>query len=256
MSAVQPIAGAAKPRPPQLATAPYRPSTLEETLSTMHDLYSANRVNAVRGQHFIKTLHGYIADELEARLHPKAKKSGIKIVEEATILGSHKPKDVDVAIIHPQSGPLVLVGVRSQMSSVGRNVLTYYQDIVGEAVSLQDRYPMTVHSYAYLHPYSYIEERKATKTKPARREVVTPNHTRYAKMYRAIAGRDDKLYRTISGVYDEFAYLVVDFEKSPAKLRDDILTSACPDTDLSIATFVDRIVDTYKRRNIWFDLFI
>lgn len=233
-----------------------RPKTLDETLTRMHELYSTDRVSAVRGQHFIKTLHGYIADQLEDRLHPDAVKMGIKVIEEAKILGSHKSKDVDVAVVHPQSGPLILVGVRSQMSSVGKNVLTYYQDIVGEAVSLQERYPMTVHNYAYLHPYSYVEKRKATKTKPAREETVIPDHARYAKMYRAIAGRDDKLYRTTSGIYDEFAYMVVEFEKSPALLRDDIVKAASPDTDLSIETFVDRIVDTYKRRNIWLDLFI
>ncbi|MCP3014864.1 hypothetical protein NGM33_16150 [Nocardiopsis dassonvillei] len=240
---------------PQDATAA-QPSTLSDTLVKMHNLYAADPVSAVRGQHFIKTLHGYIADQLKARLHPEAVKMGIKVIEEAKILGSHKSKDVDVAVVHPQSGPLVLVGVRSQMSSVGKNVLTYYQDIVGEAVSLQERYPMTVHSYAYLHPYSFVEERKATKTKPARTEVIVPDHTRYAKMYRAIAGRDDKLYRTVSGIYDEFAYMVVDFKKSPALLRDDIVKTASPDTDLSIETFVDRVVDTYKRRNIWLDLFI
>lgn len=231
-------------------------ASLDTTLARMHELYTQNPVNAVRGQHFIKTLHGYIADELRARLHPSAARSGVRVVEEASILGSHKAKDVDVAIVHPTSGPLVLVGVRSQMSSVGKNVLTYYQDIVGEAVSLQERYPMTVHTYAYLHPYSYREERKATASRPARTEVVVPDHARYAKMYRAIAGRDDKLYRTVSGIYDQFAYLVVDFDASPALLRDDIVTAASPDTDLSITTFVDRVIETYQRRNIWLDLFV
>ena len=231
-------------------------ATLGETLDLMHGLYSSDRVNAIRGQHFIKALHGYIAEELRLRLHPEAIRAGVLVVEEASILGSHKSKDVDVALVHPSSGPLLLVGVRSQMSSVGRNVLTYYQDIVGEAVSLQDRYPMTVHSYVYLHPYSYEEEQKASKTLPARTTTVVPDHARYAKMYRAITGRDDKLYRNLTGIYDQFAYAVVDFTKSPALLRDDIVRSATPDTDLSIVTFVDRVVDTYKRRNIWFDLFV
>lgn len=104
----------------------------------MHALYLADRVTAVRGQHFIKTLHGYIADQFRLRLHPDAVKAGIEVIEEAEILGSHKAKNVDVAVVHPRSGPLALVGVRSQMSSVGKNVLTYYQDIVGEAVSLQN----------------------------------------------------------------------------------------------------------------------
>lgn len=231
-------------------------ATLADTLAEMHSLYSTDRVNAVRGQHFIKTLHSHIAWQLTRRLHPDAIKAGVKVIEEAPILGSHKSKDVDVAVMHPTSGPLVLVGVRSQMSSVGKNVLTYYQDIVGEAISLQERYPMSVHNYAYLHPLTYQEERKATKTKPARIETVTPDHARYAKMYRAIAGRDDKLYKNSTGIYDQFAYMVVDFDKSPAALRDDLVRAAVPDIDLSITSFADRIVDTYKRRNIWLDLFI
>jgi hypothetical protein len=230
--------------------------TLADTLKEMHTLYTTDPVKAVRGQHFIKTLHGHIAQELAVRLHPSAVSAGVTVKEEAAILGSHKSKDVDVAVMHPTSGPLILVGVRSQMSSVGKNVLTYYQDIVGEAVSLQERYPMTVHTYAYLHPLSYEEKKDATKTMPARTVTVDTNIDRYAKMYRAITGRDDKFYRVLSGIYDQFAYLVVDFTKSPAELRDDLVSAAVPDTDLSISTFVDRIVETYKRRNIWFDLFI
>lgn len=230
--------------------------TLPETLEEMHKLYSTDPVNAVRGQHFIKTLHGHIAFELEKRLHPDAISKGVYVKEEASILGSHKSKDVDVAVMQPTSGPLVLVGVRSQMSSLGRNVLTYYQDIVGEAVSLQERYPMTVHSYVYLHPLTSQEEKKKTKTLPARTVTVNTDYVRYAKMYRAITGRDDKFYRVLSGIYDQFAYLVVDFQQSPIKLRDDLVRKALPDTDLSLETFVDRLVATYKKRNIWFDLFI
>lgn len=241
---------------PSNASSNPRPSTLEETLAQMDQTYRNDPVAAVRGQHFIKLLHGYIADDLRNRLHPEAVKQGVKVIEEATVLGSHKAKDVDVAVVHPASGPLALVGVRSQMKSVGKNVLTYYQDIVGEAISLQERYPMTVHSYAYLHPYSYKEEKKATKTLSARTVTIVPDHARYAKMYRAITGRDDRLFRSVTGLYDEFAYMVVDFEKNPAMLRDDLVQKAVPDTNLSITTLVDRIVKTYKRRNIWFDLFI
>jgi hypothetical protein len=232
------------------------PATLAETLSYMNDLYSTDPVKAVRGQHFIKALHGYIAHELKSRLHPAAIRAGVYVKEEAPILGSHKSKDVDVAVMHPTSGPLVLVGVRSQMSSVGKNVLTYYQDIVGEAVSLQERYPMTIHSYVYLHPFTYEEEKAATKTLPKRISTLTTNVDRYSKMYRAITGRDDKFYRVLSGIYDQFAYMVVDFDHSPAKLRDDLVQAAVPDVDLSIESFVDRLVATYKRRNIWLDLFI
>jgi hypothetical protein len=231
-------------------------NSITPTLKRMKAIYAEDPVSAVRGQHFIKTLHGYIAEDLKSRLHPDAVKLGVEVQEESKVFGSHKTKDVDVAIIHPTSGPLVLVGVRSQMSSVGKNVLTYYQDIVGEAVSLQDRFPMTIHSYAYLHPLSYTDEKKVSGEVLEVGNRVVPDHARYARMYRAITGRDDRLYKTITGVYDEFAYLVVDFEGDDAQLRDDIVKAATPDTDMSITTFVDRIVETYKRRNIWFDLFI
>ena len=115
---------------------------------------------------------------------------------------------------------------------------------------------MTVHSYVYLHPLSYKEKKKKTKTKPARTVDIQVDYVRYSKMYRAITGRDDKFYRVLSGIYDQFAYLVVDFDKNPVELREDLVKAAVPDTDLSLATFVDRLVATYKRRNIWFDLFI
>lgn len=229
--------------------------TLDATLAEMHRQYVTDPVRAVRGQHFIKLLHHHIAVQFDSRLHPDARSAGVYVKEEAAILGSHKSKDVDVAVMHPTSGPLILTGVRSQMSSVGKNVLTYYQDIVGEAVSLQERYPMTVHSYAYLHPLKYPEEQKATKTRGARTLIRETNVDRYAKMYRAITGRDDKFYRVLSGIYDQFAYLVVDFDQSPAQLRDDLVAAAV-DVDLSIKTFVERIISTYKRRNIWFDLFV
>lgn len=235
---------------------PTAQQVLAETLTEMNRLYAKDKVVAIRGQHFIKTLHSNIAKQLEARLHPAAIKAGVYVKEEAAILGSHKSKDVDVGVMHPTSGPLVLVGVRSQMSSIGKNVLTYYQDIVGEAMSLQERYPMTVHSYVYLHPLTYPQDFKATKTRAARTETLSTDYIRYAKMYRAISGRDDVLYKHVSGVYDQFAYMLVDFDSNPIGLRDDLVAAAVPDTDLSIGTFVDRLIETYKRRNIWFDLFI
>ena len=225
---------------------------LADTLRKMDRLYRTDPVKAIRGQHFIKLLHKYLAAELTARLHSVARNAGVLVIEEATVLGSHKSKNVDVAVVHPTAGPLLLVGVRSQMSSVGNNVLTYYQDIVGEAVSLQERYPMTVHSYVYLHPRRFEKENKRTGAT----HVVEPDYPRYAKMYRAIAGRDDVLYKSVSGVYDQFAYMLVDFEATPIELCDDLVNAAVPDTDLSIVTFVDRVISTYKRRIIWFELFI
>jgi hypothetical protein len=101
-------------------------TTLDACMKKMHSVYAADAVKAVRGQGFIQVLHEYLAGQFHARLTPAAVKEGIEVVREATIFGSHKPKDVDLAIMHPRNGPLLWTGVRSQMSSVGKNALTYY----------------------------------------------------------------------------------------------------------------------------------
>ncbi len=217
-----------------------------ETLTKMGHLYRTDPVKAVRGQGFIKCLHDYLIIELDSRLTPFAKRRGIHVKAEATILGSHKPKDVDVCIIDPDNGPLAMIGVRSQMSSVGKNVLTYYEGIVGECISLQDRFPMSTIGYVYLMPL------RAIKTG---RETELIDHARYAKLYRSISGRSGQDYKNVRGVYDQFAYLVVDFDQVPPVVRDDIVSDATPDCDLRISTFVDRIVATFKSRMLFLDIF-
>jgi hypothetical protein len=176
------------------------------------------------------------------------------------LFGSHKPKDADVAVIHPDNGVLLSIGVRSQMGSVGKNVLEYYQGIIGECISLQDRFPMAVYGYAYLHPVLSKKSTKRTIDGEKVKVIVAehPDHPRYARMYSAISGRDGTQYRDIRGVYDHFAYMVVDFDQTPLPgVRDDIVQGSVPleDRDMRISTFVDRMVDTFKKRNIWLDYF-
>ncbi len=219
---------------------------LNDCLRDMGKIYRDDPVAAVRGQHFIAVLHAYLLEQLRGRLTPFATKRGIEVRGEAEILGSHKPKDVDVAVIDPQNGPLMLIGVRSQMSSVGKNVLNYYEGIVGECISLQDRFPMTTTGYVYLHPLQPIK---------VGREKEVIDHRRYARMYAAITGRTGPAYRDVRGVYDQFAYLVVDFDKKPAALRDDLIKGAVPKVDLSVTTFVDRMVATFQERMLFWDVF-
>ncbi len=234
-------------------------------LQAMGVSYRADPVQAVRSQEFIQLLHRYIGTQLEARLTKFAVKRGIKVVykdeksdsdkkgktrvrkiSEAHILSSTKPKNVDVAVIDPENGPLVIVGVRSQMSSVGKNVLTYYESIVGECISLQDRFPMSTHGYVYLHPLTSIK---------AGKESESIDHPRYARFYADVSGRSGPTWKTIRGVFDQFAYMVVDFEQTPPKLCDDIAKGSAETIDMSLATFVDRIVNTFNSRLLFWDVF-
>ena len=217
---------------------------LNRTLTEMHNIYAEDPKKAVRSQGFIKSLHKGLAEDLDALLTPAARKRNITVVEEATIFGSHKPKDVDVSVIDPQNGPLIMVGVRSQMSSVAKNALTYYEGIIGECISIQDRFPMAVIGYVYLMPLQPII---------AGHEQATINHVRYARMYDAITGRTGQTYRDIRGVFDEFAYMVVDFNQTPPALRNDLITGV--EHDLTIGTFVNRMIHTFNQRHIFLDLF-
>ena len=217
---------------------------LDQILTQMRDIYSQDPKHAVRSQAFITSLHQGISDDLDALLTPTSRKRNVTIVKEANIYGSHKPKNVDVSVVDPENGPLIMVGVRSQMSSVAKNALTYYEGIIGECISLQDRFPMSVISYLYLMPLKPIIQGK-------QQEVI--NHARYARMYDAITGRTGQAYRTIRGVFDEFAYMVVDFNQTPPILCNDLVTGV--EHDLTIDTFVHRLVHTFNQRHIFLDVF-
>jgi hypothetical protein len=220
---------------------------VEKTLREMQRVYRADPETAVRGQEFIRILHRVLAEDLRTVLSEEAvKRGGVTVKEEVTVFGSHKAKDVDVAVIEPNNGPLLLIGVRSQMSSVAKNALTYYEGIVGECISLQDRYPLAIHGYVYLHPLHPIKEGK---------EAESIDHGRYARLYESITGREGHLYKDIKGVFDQFAYMVVDFDANPPILRDDLVKASVPNTDLQISTFVDRMIDTFKRRTLFIDIF-
>ena len=218
---------------------------LSECLVEMAHIYRDDPNKAVRGQAFIKLLHEYLGTALDQRLTPWARRRGIEVVYEAKILGSHKPKDVDVALIDPQNGPLMLLGVRSQMSSVGKNALNFYEGIIGECISLQDRFPLATHGYLYLMPVRPIKEDKED-------EVI--DHARWAQLYEAIGGRSGLAYDKLRGIYDEFAYMVIDFEENPPALRDDLISSATQ-LDLSLATFVERLVEKFSQRMLFWNVF-
>lgn len=179
---------------------PIQRHELIDCLQRMKTIYLDDPVASVRSQAFINVLHDYCISELY--------KVGItddafQILKEATIFGSHKPKDVDVAVIENINGPQIIIGIRSQMSSVSKNLLTYYEEIIGDCISLHDRFPMAVLCYIYLLPKHTIKE--------GRTESI--NLERAERLFERIAGRDD--WHAPKDKYEHFAFLKVDFENDP-----------------------------------------
>lgn len=213
---------------------------LDACLTSMNADFKKDPMKAVRSQSFIRFLHAYLHDDLKSRLAKFGTKRGVEVKLEPKVMGSHRPKDMDVAVVDPVNGPMMLIGVRSQMSSIGNNTLGYIDGIIGEAESLQKRFPMAIHGYVYLMPKEVIKPGKQNKK---------VNHARYARLLGTITGRSGVDYNETRGIYDHLAYMVVDFNAAPPTVEDALVAAAVPTVDLKISTFVDRMVETYKERH-------
>lgn len=210
---------------------PINLNTLETTLTEMKAVFQTNPVAAIRGQNFIKLLHNYCIQELRVR---GIEKPGLSLNGEIKVLTSHKFKDMDVALVHPTSGPLLIVCVRSQMSSLSKNFLNYYEMEVGDVSAIHERYPLCVVGLIYLHP---------SKSIVAGKEKETFDFNRAEKMFKLISGREKSSDQ--NGHYEEIAYLKVDFESNPPILDQNFPTNE----NLRLTDFFDKLVDKFDERN-------
>ena len=224
-------------------------------LSEMKRTYLDNPTSSVRGSSFIYHLHRYCVDELYAALgSDKVQRIGLEamkmpsnrpnypnepidpqkyqLMQEVTLFGSHKNKDEDIALVHYANGPQIAIGVRSQMSSVGKNLENYYEGIIGECISLHDRFPMSTLGYVYLLPKNPI--------KPGLKEEIDLD--RAEALFLKITNRDD--WHSPHDRYEHFAFIKVDFSTDPP-----CLLPTCP--ELGIDTFFDKLVSTHNQRNLF-----
>jgi hypothetical protein len=77
---------------------------------------------------------------------------------DANILGRFYVKQVDVVVSAWQRGPDVLVSSKSQFSSYLNNKNNRYEEAIGEATNLRDRYPMAAMGYAYIVRNNVFDE--------------------------------------------------------------------------------------------------
>ena len=224
-------------------------------LTNMKATYLSAPTAAVRGQTFIYQLHKYCVEELYRAIgNDKVQKIDIadmkrptgelhfptvpidptkyQLMQEVTLFGSHKNKDEDIALTQFANGPQIAIGVRSQMSSVGKNLENYYEGIIGECISLHDRFPMATLGYVYLLPKNPI--------KPGRIENIDLD--RAELLFQKITKRND--WHNPNDRYEHFAFIKVDFSTDPPT----IIPSSI---ELSIETFFDKLVATHNGRNLF-----
>lgn len=218
-------------------------------LKEMKDIYDKDPVGAVRGKSFIKILDSYCLYEL-SRLGIKAeenisigsgenghKKTKVMMKQEVTIFGSHRPKDIDICIYSSESGALLAVSTRSQMSSVGKNIINYYEGIIGDVISLHQRSPCLVIGEVYLVPTAPIK----IKDGKVMKEKIDYNNI--ARLFKNITNRATS--DASPDKYEHFAFLVVDFSKPQPELID----LGTRYEDLKIDNFFDKLLETYNERN-------
>jgi hypothetical protein len=99
------------------------------------------------------------------RLTPRALRTAIVRLGEALpgkadahVLGRFYVKQVDVLVSAWQRGPDVLVSTKTQFSSYLKNKNNRYEEAVGEAANLRDRYPMAAMGFAYLVRNNVLDE--------------------------------------------------------------------------------------------------
>ena len=224
-------------------------------LTKMKEIYLADPNGSVRGQTFIDQLHQYCIGELHNSIGmdkvqridlsdmklPTGKPhypavpidpKKYQLMREITLFGSHKNKDEDIVLTHFANGPQIAIGVRSQMSSVGKNIENYYEGIIGECISLHDRFPMAVLGYVYLLPKNPI--------KPGLSEEIDLN--RAEALFQKITERND--WHSPNDRYEHFAFLKVDFSTDPPT----VIPSS---PELSIEPFFDKLVATHNDRNLF-----
>jgi hypothetical protein len=202
---------------------------LIETLTKMKKIYLKDPEKAVRSKKFITEFQNYCALEIKNRIKHKK----IKTTTEVDIYTSFSKKKVDVVSLMENNGPMIMISVKSQMSSAMKNFIHYFEGVIGDVNLLHERFPFLTAGMIWLFPLTPIKKGKQTETQ---------NFKKYEKAFTTATNRknpDDKYSK-----YEHFCMLVVDFEKNPPK----IITAIPKYRDLKINHFFDNLFDTFEKR--------
>lgn len=194
---------------------------------------------AVRTGGVIAPLHRFCVEELlargfpEATLHPKRHKN--KGPKRIRLLGGYMPKEIDVCLTIPDSGPLLAISVKSQMSSIVKNTINRFEEYVGDATNLHTRFPMLVLGFMMLVP---VHPETFAKGKP------TDGLRRIAALLERSNAR--RVVTEPSGSYEVSTLLLVDLGSIPPRLMPQFPEA---NSSLRVESFFDKLAELYRQRN-------
>jgi len=145
------------------------------------------------------------------------------------------PKEIDVCLTIPDSGPLLAISVKSQMSSIIKNTINRFEEYVGDATNLHTRYPMLVLGFMMLIPENEETFVGGTPTEGLHRIA--------ALLERSNARR---VVTEPSGSYEVSTLLLVNFRSTLPQLNPHYPEEG---SSLRVENFFDKLFELYRQRN-------
>lgn len=186
----------------------------------------------IRSQRIINLLHEFVKHELVAcgvnstKIYPGLGSSN----GEVALPGFLKKKQQDIAVIpvgtpqpqgnavNPRYERILSVNVRSQLSSMAKNIDTLYERTFAEALNLHLSYPTQCLGEVYLIPTNEYDDKPMVHNRIAFKATAAVE--RYVEMFQAINGRSVVVGDEYK--YERVCLLIVDFRSNPPKLYSDI----------------------------------
>lgn len=206
---------------------------LTATLIKMRELFIEDPTKAVRSKAFIQLFQDFCESELRKR---GLEDGRFTIKKEAKFKVEGTKIEADVGVLNDQKEPALIVDVRSQMTSLGKNFNNYIRMKAGEVESVHEQFPSCSVGLVYLHPLSNLPTKKPVGS------IGSFNYTAASnQLFFKIRRTDTQLTK-----YENVAYCVVDFNADPPRLSETYPEQA----ELKLANFFDNIVATFKQKSI------
>jgi len=209
-------------------------------------------------------------------IHPPIDKSS----PEKDVWGFLKKKKQDVVVLFEkekeeviEEGPLkgtkdllgknatkysIVIGIRSQLSSVGKNTDTLMERAFAETFNLRLRHPYLVMGEVYMLIVKEYDEQAMKENRIEFKDKYSKVE-KYISIFNAMSGRNNYDQLLDSYKYENSALLLVDFSREPAKiytnlkeLKEDGIVSQAFSEDFSLLApqyFVNNLIKAYKKRH-------
>ena len=245
-----------------------------------------SREALIRSEKLIQRIHELVKISLNVELSSKIS-SDYEIhppigypSPEKDVWGLLKKKKQDVVILFEdpnreliEEGPLkgqydllgkettknsIVIGVRSQLSSIDKNFDTLMERAFAETMNLRLRHPELIMGEVYMLPVREYDEQAMKQNKVVFKNKFT-NVEKFISIFNGISGRQDYNDILESYKYEKSSLILVDYSQSPVKiyktmgeLKDDGIVSMDFDGDyesLSPQNFATDIVQKYLDRH-------